>query len=389
MHKSSRQMVVAGVGATRFTEHWDRDQYDLLTEASYEAVEDAGLTLDDVQAAWIGNYYPFTGLGGATVTDALRIYGKPVSRVENYCASGMDAFRNACFAVAAGEYDIVLVCGVEKLTDQGASGLPSMGRSDPVLERPSHPGMFALVATKAFAEWGWSEKDLAEVAVKNHGNGSLHPKAHLRNAISLDEALAAPEIASPLKRSDCCTVSDGAAAVVVTSREVASHLAHKDNMVVVGANEISTHSYQPHFQPGFSFLGFEATRDAASRAYKRMQIDDPVAEVDLCECHDCFTITELINMQDLGLCEPGEAVSLVRSGDTQVDGRIPINPSGGLKCFGHPIGATGCRMIYEVARQLQGRALGRQVPNASLGLAHNLGGPGATASVTILARADR
>ncbi|MFY9264449.1 MAG: acetyl-CoA acetyltransferase [Solirubrobacterales bacterium] len=378
--------AVAGVGATAFAEHWDRDTYSLLAEASHEAIEDAGLTLGDVEAAWVGINYPFTGVAGSTVADALRIYGRPITRVENYCASGMDAFRNACFAVAAGVYDTVLACGVEKITDQGSAGLPMLGRADPVLERPSAPGLFALAATRAFAEWGWTERDIAEVAVKNHANGVAHPKAHFRQEITIEQALAAPEISSPLRRFDCCAVSDGAAAVVITRPEVARQLPHKDNLVLVQANQLAVFTAHPHFDPGFDYLGFPSTREAARRAYEEAGISDPASEVDLAECHDCFTITELLNTQDLGFCEQGDAARFVREGHTQVGGTVAVNASGGLKCFGHPIGATGCRMIYEVTRQLQGRALGRQVPDARIGVAHNLGGPGAVAAVTVLAR---
>lgn len=386
MRGIKNRVAVAGVGATAFAEHWERDQYDLLAEAVQDAVDDAGVALDDVQAAWVANYYPFTGLGGSTLADAVRLYGRPISRVENFCASGMDAFRNACLAVASGVYDVVLACGVEKITDQGSAGLPPMGRADPVLERPSAPGYFALLATRAFAEWGWSSADLAEVAVKNHANGSRHPKAHFRRPVTVADVLAGPEIASPLRRLDCCPVSDGAAALVVTSPEVAAGLVHRDELVLVSASQVATFSYHPQFRPGFDYLGFPSTREAARRAYEEAGITDPLAELDLVECHDCFTITELLNIQDLGLCPVGEAAAFVRDGHASVGGKLPVNPSGGLKCFGHPIGATGARMLCELTRQLQGRALGVQVSEARVGLGHNLGGPGAVASVTILAR---
>lgn len=375
--------AVLGVGATRFAEHWDRDQYDLVAEAAFGAIDDAGITLQDVEAAWVSNYYPFTGLGGATLSDAIRLYGRPVTRVENFCASGAEAVRAACLAVASGAYDVVLACGVEKITDQGTAGLPPMGRADPLLERPSAPGYFAMAATRAFHEWEWTNRDLAEVAVKNHANGVDHPKAHFRRAISIDDALEAPEIASPLRRFDCCAVSDGAAAVVVARPEIAKSL--RDDAVLVRSVQVMSSTYHPSFMPGFDFLGFPATREAARMAYAEAGITEPIAELDVVECHDCFTITELLNVQDLGLCAPGEGARLVRDGVTQVGGKLPVNPSGGLKCFGHPIGASGVRMVCEVTRQLQGRAEGRQVDDARLGLAHSLGGPGAVASVIILA----
>jgi acetyl-CoA C-acetyltransferase len=336
-----------------------------------------------VEAAWVGNYYPFTGIGGTTVSDSLRMYGKPATRVENYCASGLEAFRAACTSVAAGLYDVVLACGVEKITDQGAAGLPPMGRADPVFERPSSPGFFALSATRAFHEWGWDNRDLALVAVKNHANGAVHPKAHFRREITVEEALAAPEIASPLRRYDCA-----AAAVIVTRPEIARTLRHRNEVVLVKSVQVAAYTASPQFKPSFEFLGFPSTREAARRAYAEAGVTDPGGEIDVVECHDCFTITELLNLQDLGFCAPGDATRLAREGQWHHDGKIPVNPSGGLKAFGHPIGATGCRMVYEVTSQLQGRALGRQVRNPRLGLAHNLGGPGAVSAVAILGRED-
>ena len=195
-------------------------------------------------------------------------------------------------------------------------------------------------------------------------------------------------IAWPLGRFDCCAVSDGAAAVVVTRPETARTLHHKDDFVKVKSNALAVHTAWPMFKGSMDYLGFAATRDAAAQAYEEAGITEPAKEISLAEVHDCFTITEILNCQDLGFCKEGEGVHLLREGQTAPDGEIPVNPSGGLKCFGHPIGATGCRMIVEVTKQLQGRADGVQVPDAELGLAHNLGGPGAVCSVTILGRND-
>jgi acetyl-CoA C-acetyltransferase len=382
------RVAVAGVGATRFTEHWDKDAEDLLVEAVREACEDAGIERRDVQALWVGVYYPFTGLAGTAATDPLRLYGIPATRVENYCASGMDAFRNACFAVAAGIYDVVLACGVEKLTDQGSRGIPNVREgAHPFLPPASAPALFAMAATRCFEMYGWNKQDLAQVAVKNHRTGEQHPRAHFRRAVSEQDVLAAPMVADPLGRLDCCAVSDGAAAVILTSPETARRLRHKDDYVLVKANALAATTAQPMYQPSFDYLGFPATRLAAKMAYQEAGIADPSKEISFAEVHDCFTVTELLNIQDLGFCRPGEAASFVRDGLANPDGPLPVNPSGGLKSFGHPIGATGCRMIGEVTRQLQGRAEGVQVRDPALGLAHNLGGPGAVCSVTILGRA--
>jgi len=382
------RIAVAGVGATRFTEHYEKDQEDLLVEAVEEACSDAGIERKDIQAIWCGVYYRFTGLSGTTAADALRLYGIPSTRVENYCASGMDAFRNACFAVAAGVYDIVLACGVEKITDQGSRGLPNVLRDSipPFMPPASAPALFAMAATRAFSERGWTREDLARVAVKNHANGAKHPKAHFRREITMETALEAPMIAWPLGRFDSCAVSDGAAAVIITTPEIAKKMNHKDDYVVVKANGLAVTTASPMHNPGFDYLGFPATQMAAKQAYGEAGISDPATQISLAEVHDCFTITEMLTYEDLGFCAPGEGAAFIRDGRSAADGDLPVNPSGGLKSFGHPIGATGCRMIGEVTRQLQGRAEGIQVKDPELGLAHNLGGPGAVCSVTILGR---
>ncbi|MBW1758181.1 MAG: acetyl-CoA acetyltransferase, partial [Deltaproteobacteria bacterium] len=274
-------------------------------------------------------------------------------------------------------------CGVEKLMDVGGSCLP-VDHGHPVLRGSSAPRMFALAATRSFHEHGWDREDLARVAVKNHKNGALHPKAHFRRPITMEMALEAPMIAWPLGRFDACGMSDGAAAVVITRPEIAKKSKHKHDYALTKANALTMHAFLPMYRAAFDWLGFPATEETARQAYEMAGIKNPAEEIDLAEVHDCFTITELLNIQDLGLCERGEAAKFVRDGHTDVDGKMPVNPSGGLKCFGHPVGATGCRMLVEVTKQIQGRAEGAQVKNARLGLAHNLGGPGSVSAVTIL-----
>jgi acetyl-CoA C-acetyltransferase len=379
--------AIMGVGCTKFGEHWEKDHEDLIVEAAYEAMDDAGITPDDIEATWVGNLYDFTGLSGGVAAEPLKLFGKPTTRVENFCASGMDAFRNACFAVASGAYDVVMACGVEKLMDVGGTGLPvDMGH--PILRGSSAPGMFALAATRSFHEYGWTKEDLANVAVKNHINGAKHPKAHFRREITLEKALNAPMVAWPLGRFDCCAMSDGAAAVIITRPDIAKTSKHKHDYVLTKANAMVNEAMLPMYRASFDFLGFDATRVAARKAYEEAGIKNPAQELDLAEVHDCFSITEIMNIQDLGLCAQGDGAKFVREGNTHIDGKMPINPSGGLKCFGHPIGATGCRMITEVTKQVQGRAEGAQVENARLGLAHNLGGTGSVSSITILGRAE-
>src|SRR3972149_6308343 len=373
------RVAVVGVGCTKFGELWEKDQEDLLVEAVYEALDNAGLTPEDVDAGWVGLMYNFTGFSGATMTEPLKLFGKPVTRVENFCASGMDAFRNACFAVAAGVYDVVVACGVEKLLDQGGGGIP-IDPIHPVLGHASAPAMFALAASRAFHEWGWTKEDLANVAVKNHKNGAVHPKAHFRRPITVADAVNAPMISWPLGRFDCCAVSDGSAAIVITRPEIAKDTKHKDDYVVVKAHALAIQSLPPMSKVSYNWLGFPATRDAARAAYAEAGIKDPRQEISFAEVHDCFTSTELFNLGDLGFVDPPKAAEAVSDGMTEVEGDIPVNPSGGLKCFGHPIGATGCRMLYEVTKQLQGRADGIQGKNPRLGLGHTLGGPGSIAA---------
>ena len=388
-HGIANKIAIIGCEMTKYGERWDKSQYDLLNEACEGSFKDAGINKDDVDAAWLGVFYYFTGHSGTTLEDALRLDGKPVTRCENYCASGMDAFRNACFGVASGAYDIGLACGVEKLMDEGGSGLPVFKIfGHPVLPLPSAPAMFSMAATRAFHEWGGTKEDLARVAMKNHDNGSHHPKAHFRNPVSLEQVMKAPMISDPLGRFDCCAMSDGAAALVITRPELAESYAHADDYVLVKANAISVFTMAPWYWPQYGFTEFPSTKKAAEMAYKEAEITNPRKEVDLAEVHDCFTITELLNCQDLQFCEKGTAAEELRNGTFNWDGEVAINPSGGLKSFGHPIGSTGCRMLTEVTKQIQGRAEGRQVPDAKIGMGHNLGGAYSVCSVSILGMRD-
>ncbi len=384
-HGIANKIAIIGAEMTKYGELWNKSQYDLLAEATIGSLKDAGINKDEIDAAWLGVFYYFTGLSGSTLEDALRLDGKPITRCENYCASGMDAFRNACFGVASGAYDVVMACGVEKLMDEGGSGLPGFKIfGHPTLPLPSAPAMFSMAATKAFHEWGWTKEDLARVAVKNHDNGAHHPKAHFRRPLTIDQVMKAPMIADPLGRSDCCAMSDGSASLILTTPEKAPSYAHGDDYILVKANAISIYTMAPWYWPGYDFTEFPSTRKAGEMAYKEAGITNPRTEIDLAEVHDCFTITELLNCQDLRFCEKGKAAEELKNGTFNWDGEIAVNPSGGLKSFGHPIGSTGCRMLVEVTKQLQGRAEGRQVPDAKIGLAHNLGGAFSCCSVSIL-----
>jgi acetyl-CoA C-acetyltransferase len=383
------RIAIIGVGYTKFGELWDKNQEDMLVEAVDEAINDAGIQKTDIDAGWVGIQYYFTGLSGGALADYIKLYGIPMTRIENYCASGMDAFRNACYSVASGVNEIALACGVEKLMDEGSRGLPGFSEfGHAVLPLPSAPAMFSMAATRSFHEYGWTKEDLARVAIKNHKNGALHPKAHFRKPVDMNTVLRAPMIADPLGRFDCCAMSDGAAALIITTPELAPSYAHGDNYVMVKANALAVYTNSPWYVPSFDYVAFWSSKRAAELAYKEAGVQAPRKEITFAEVHDCFTITELVNCQDLQFCEQGKAAEELKNGTFDADGELPVNPSGGLKCFGHPIGATGCRMLVEVSKQLQGRADGFQVKDAtnpdSLGLCHNLGGAFTVSSVTIL-----
>jgi acetyl-CoA C-acetyltransferase len=377
------QVAVVGVGCTKFGDRFDRTYEDLICDAAFAAYADARIDPADIEAAYLGTYLPGHGGGKAAVSlaDALRLYGRPITRVENYCATGTDAFRNGCLAIAAGEYDVVLVLGAEKLKDRGARGIPRLGH--PLLARGnSAPGLFALAATRYMHTFGLTRDTLAKVAVKNHWNGARNEKAHLRSEITTEQALKAPIIAWPFGLFDCCPTTDGAAAAILCRADLAKKFT--DTPVLVKGAALAVETGRPYFDPTFDYLGFRSTQNAARAAYKMAGVTP--ADIDFAEVHDCFTWTEISNTEDLGFCKKGEGGRLADEGRTALGGDIPINPSGGLKSFGHPIGASGVRMIYECVTQLRGHAGARQVKDAELGLAHNVGGPGAVACVVVLGR---
>lgn len=371
------RVAIIGMGCTRFGELWEKSDSDLVVEACYEAFEDAGLEPKDIQAVWYGTVYG--GLTGTRFARALKLEYIPVTRVENLCATGTDAFRNACYAVAAGIYDVVLVCGVEKLKDSGAYGmrvgLEPDNRSRIETGVPA-PAQFSLFATKYFDRYGLSyeegKKILAKIAVKNHHNGMLNPKAHLHQEISVEQAINAPLIAKPLGLFDCCGVTDGAAAAIITRPELAEKI--RKDFILVKAVATVAGAQQGILRSDYDFTHFEENVKAAKAAYAEAEIKDPRSEIDLAVVHDCFTITELIIYEDLGFSPRGKAKQDVDANTYSLEGQLPINTDGGLKSFGHPLAASGLRMIYEVYKQLQGRAGPRQVKNAKLGLTHNLGG---------------
>jgi acetyl-CoA C-acetyltransferase len=393
------RVVVLGMGCSRFGERWDADAEDLMVEAYSEALSDAGLETKDIQAAWFSNCLDDLSVGksGVPMARALRLPYIPVTRVENQCASGTEAFRAAVYAVAAGACDIALALGSEKLKDTGYGGLPQRTRgrvNDLYWANFSAPGSFAQLASAYEAKHSIEHSDLkramAHISIKSHANASLNSKAHLRNRIDIETVLNAPMIAEPLGLYDCCGVSDGAAAAIVTTPEIAEKLGRKKkDMVSVKALQVAVSGGVESGHQSWDGTYFATTRMAAKRAYEEAGIQNPREELSLIEVHDCFSITELVTLEDLFISKEGGALVDVLEGFYDADGTMPCQIDGGLKCFGHPIGASGLRMLYELYLQMNGRAGDRQMAKEPiLGLTHNLGGvPSANVcSVAVLGR---
>ena len=376
------KVAILGMGCSRFGERWESGAEELMVEAFNEAIGDAGVDVSEIDAAWFSTHYEEinVGKGGLPLSIALRLPNIAVTRVENFCASGSEAFRGAVYAVASGACDIALALGVEKLKDTGYGGLPGGlgGTLTPQWSaNGSAPGNFAQLASAYRAKHGVERGDLkraiAHISVKSHANGAKNPKAHLRREITEDDALNAPMIAEPLGLYDCCGVSDGAAAAIVTTPEIAKSLG-KERIVSVKALQLSLSNGSESGHNSWDGSYFHTTRIAAKKAYQEAGISQPREQVSLFECHDCFSITEMVTMEDLQLSPEGGAIKDVMDGFYDADGQIPCQIDGGLKCFGHPIGASGIRMLYEMYLQLQGRAEERQLPDPSIGMTHNLGG---------------
>ena len=376
------KVAILGMGCSKFGERWDVSPDDLMVEAYIEALDDAGIEPNQLDAAWFSHHIDDIGAGkgGTPMSIALRLPNISVTRVENYCASGSEAFRGAVYAVAAGAADIAIALGMEKLKDTGYGGLPATnyGTFGPQIgPSGSAPGNFAQLASAYRAKHGVSAEDMkraiAHVSVKSHANGAKNPKAHLQKEVTEEQVLNAPMIAEPLGLFDCCGVSDGAAAAIVTTPEIAKSLG-KDNLISVKALQLSVSNGLESHHNTWDGSYFHTVRIAAKKAYAEAGITNPREEVSMMEVHDCFSVTELVTMEDLFISEEGQAVKDVMDGFYDADGQVPCQIDGGLKCFGHPIGASGLRMLYEMYLQLQGRADKRQLKNPSIGLTHNLGG---------------
>jgi acetyl-CoA C-acetyltransferase len=379
-----RDVAVIGTGMTKFGELWGRSIKDIFVEAAERAIEDAGV--DHIDSLYVGSMSPGLFVGqehlGAVMADYLGVNPIPATRVESACASGGAAFRQAFLEVASGASDIVLAGGVEKMTDGAdvADVLATAADQEyEVYHGITFPGLYAMIARAHMHQYGTTREQLAAVAVKNHRNGAKNPNAQFRSEVTLEQVMGSTMVADPLRLLDCSPVSDGAAAVVVASLDVAKKLNKSFARVIASAqasDTIALHSRQ-------SLTTLNAVVNAAQKAYKMANIKP--ADINLVEVHDCFTIAEIVASEDLGFFEKGKGGEAAAQGLTSIDcGRIPINTSGGLKAKGHPVGATGIAQIIEVCEQLAAKAGSRQVKNARRGMAQNMGGSGASCVIHIL-----
>lgn len=385
----NREVVIIGTGLTKFGERWNQSLRDLIAEAGVKAVEESRIKGKEVDALYVGCMASGRLIGqehiGALVADQVGLNPIPSTRVEAACASGGAALRTGYLAVASGEHDTVVVGGGEKMADisTGRVNFALGGAGDQeteIFNGATFAGIYALMARKHMQEYGTTEEQLAEIAVKNHENGAKNPHAQFRRKISIEEVMKSPPVSDPLKLFDCSPITDGAAAVVLTTKEKAKGKKY----IEIAASEQASDTLSLSNRRSITKL--EATEIASRNLYRKTGISP--SQLDFVEVHDCFTIAEIMAMEDLGLYEKGKAAEAVENGETRLSGKIPVNPSGGLKSKGHPVGATGVAQAVEAYKQLTGEAGKRQIENAELGLAHNVGGSGATAIVTLFKKKE-
>ncbi|MGC8998057.1 MAG: thiolase domain-containing protein [Candidatus Bathyarchaeia archaeon] len=389
-----RKVAVIGVGSSKFGVRNDVNVAELAFEAFKPSVEDAGITPKDIEFVAVGS----TGAGAwyeellpAVVSaEYCGLTGAGLVRCEAACASGSAAFATAYWAVASGQVKIAAALGVEKMREIDTPTMMEwIGRAGYYLWEfhnfgLTFPAYYALYATAHMAKFGTTEEDLALVAVKNHKYASMNPIAHLQNRITVDDVLSSMVIAAPLKLFDCCPISDGAASVILASEDKVKELKVDTPVWVAGVGYASGTA---NMSKRLDYVGLEASVAAAQKAYKMANVTPE--QLDVAVVHDCFTIAEIMAYEDLGFCKKGEGAKLIREGQTEIGGKIPVNVDGGLKAKGHPIGTTGCSMIYELTKQLREEAVekSRQAPVKNyIALAHNVGGTGHYCYVTILRR---
>jgi len=393
-HGIKDKVAIVGMGCTPFKEHWDKGVDDLLIDATTETFASAGLTKDDVDAYWLGTAQ--SGMSGVTLAAPLKLEGKPVTRVENYCASGSEALRQAAYAVASGAYDVAMAVGVEKVKDGGYQGLNAFPiPNDGTARSLTAAAMFSLIVPAYAQRYGVDEdvlkRVLAGIASKNHYNGARNPRAQFRKEMDVDAICNAPAVAGRLGVFDCAGVADGSAAAIVVRAEDAHR--YTDKPLYIKALSFVAGNGSGSIDPTYDYTTFPEVAQCAADAYAQAGITDPRHELAMAEVHDCFTPTELVLMEDLGFSDRGQAWKDEEAGVFDLTGELPVNPDGGLKSFGHPVGASGLRMHFENWLQLRGEApddrriLTTDGPSGRhLGLVHNLGGyPGEMVSfVSIL-----
>ena len=387
---TSTKVAIVGMGCTRFGDHWDKSADDLIIDAVKELSDTSGVLASNVDAFWLGT--AVTGQSGLVLSKPLKLLNKPISRVENMCATGSEAVRNACYAVASGAYDLVMAVGVEKLKDSTMTGLvvPSSPTDGTAVDLTA-PAMFSFLVPAYMKKFGVSSDEmrsaLSHIASKNHSNGAKNIRAHFQRAVSAETISKSPRIAGDLNVFDCSGISDGAAAALICRAEDAHK--YTDKPMYVRALSLAVGTGTGSFDPNYDYTTFPEVVSCAKVAYEQAGITDPASQISMAEVHDCFTPTELVLMEDLGFSERGSGWRDVLAGRFDSDGQLPVNPDGGLKSFGHPIGASGLRMLFEMWLQFRGEAGERQISNPKFGLTHNLGGqPGEVVSFISLVSND-
>ena len=377
-HGIKDKVAIVGMSCTPFREHFDLSADDLMIDAVDEVVESAGIEIPDIDAWWLGTAQ--SGMSGITLAAPLKLEGKPVTRVENYCATGSEALRQACYAVASGAYDVAAAVGVEKVKDSGYQGLNAFPiPNDGTARSLTAAAMFSLVAPAYAERYGVDpvelRRALARIASKNHANGAKNSRAMFRREMDVDSICKMPAVAGMLSVFDCAGVADGAASAIVVRAEDAHR--YTDKPIYVKALSMVAGNASGLADPEFDYTHFTECEQAGRDAYAQAGITDPRRQLAMAEVHDCFTPTELVLMEDLGFSERGAAWKDVEAGAFDLHGDLPVNTDGGLKSFGHPVGASGLRMLFECWLQLRGEAPPeRRIDTADRGLAltHNLGG---------------
>jgi acetyl-CoA C-acetyltransferase len=393
-HGIKDRVAIVGMGCTRFAEHWDKGADELLIDAANDTYKSAGVVQDDVDAFWLGT--AMSGSSGMMLAKPLGLQNKPVTRVENYCATGSEALRQAAYAVASGAYDTAMAIGVEKVKDSGYQGLNAFPiPTDGTNRTLTAAAMYSMVAPAYGKKYGVSDDDmktvLARIASKNHYNGARNSRAQFRREMSVEQLCAMPPVAGQLSVFDCAGVADGAAAAIVVRAEDAFR--YTDKPLFIKALSFVAGNGEGLTDPSYDYTTFPEIVACVQDAYAQAGVNDPRRELAMAEVHDCFTPTELVLMEDLGFCERGTAWQEVMAGAFELDGDLPVNTDGGLKSFGHPVGASGLRMMFEAWLQLRGEAPEERkistTATRDLALTHNLGGyPGEMVSfISILGTA--